>query len=177
VTSGGRTMRHQAELFYDYCLKNSAKKCSPEACSPVGYNSPILSRDKTTKVWTLKGDLANVTDRETIIATIERNGNVANCPHTSTIAVDAWCDTPAGRNWTYQPLCQLNLTKVMIKNGFCRLSSEAWHFELDSRSNSDACSTSNNTAKYGTNTPDTTCTWWTYSTRGGSIGCKDRLPN
>jgi hypothetical protein len=68
---------------------------------------------------------------------------VAACPHTSGIAVDAWCQT--GGNFTVDPECQLRVMEAMAQAGFCRLASEAWHFELNNYRLSNNCSMSNTT--------------------------------
>lgn len=46
------------------------------------------------------------------------------CPHTEGNAVDVFCD-----NGEHTGACQLKLENLMLDNSFCRLKSEAWHFE------------------------------------------------
>jgi hypothetical protein len=82
------------------------------------------------------------------------------CPHTSGSAVDVTCTSPKFETWFakqygkdkkgkdkkpaaespfYVP-CQLALEQIMLEKGWCRLLSEAWHFENPNKSGAKACS-------------------------------------
>lgn len=54
---------------------------------------------------------------------------IANCPHTTGSALDVVCQGKSSSN-----PCQAQLQKIMLEAGFCRLTSEAWHFEYPKRS-------------------------------------------
>jgi|GEM_PF-3319468 len=163
ISSATRRIEKQAELFHDNCLSNENKSCTIGTCNPA-RGSSVISGDSNG--FTLTGELEGVTDRTTIINSLARNGNVANCPHTSTVAVDAWCNDGGG-NYVHNPQCQADLTEIMINSGFCRLGSEAWHFELNSKKVSGSCSTAN-TLNYTTGgktyTPNVSCEKWDYGT-------------
>lgn len=143
VSDAGRSVREQATLFYDNCLANSAKSCpSVPTCNPA-KDEGLVSGNSAG--YALTGTLKNETNRTKIIDTLTEKGKVERCPHTSLIAVDAWCD--GGGNWEHDPVCQETLTRTMAKHGFCRIAAEAWHFELNSRHLTTSCSLSAD-AKY-----------------------------
>ncbi len=50
--------------------------------------------------------------------------NINRCPHTTGAAVDVTCK---GKSSTDE--CQTKLEAILLQVGFCRLTSEAWHFE------------------------------------------------
>ncbi|MFH1632042.1 MAG: pilin [bacterium] len=161
LSSAARSVEKQATLFYDNCLSSSNHSCSVITCNPAAGSS-IISGNSAG--YTLKGALAGATDRTTIINALVSNANLANCPHTSTIAVDVWCNDGGG-NYVHDPSCQHQLSKIMINNGFCRITAEAWHFELNSLRVSSACSTANTlsyTIRGTTYTPDLSCDSWDY---------------
>ena len=151
VTSAGRTLKDQAGLFYDNCLLNDGYRCNPDTCDITngGYKEIINSYD-------IRMD-------EKIIQKLIEKGDANKCPHTSLVAVDVWCDD-GGNNYRHDPNCQNDLTKLMVENGFCRLPSEAWHFEWNHEKVSDSCTTNPNII-YDDNGDDPTndgCTLWDY---------------
>lgn len=161
VTSARRTVTKQAEMFYDNCLSNSTRSCSVLTCNPASGTGIITG---SSSGYTLAGELSGVTDRTTIINTIVSHANLANCPHTSSIAVDVWCDD-GGKEWAHEPNCQKALSEAMVANGFCRISAEAWHFELNSMHVCGDCSTANTysyTVHGTTYSPDLSCAKWDY---------------
>jgi len=125
VVSASRTLRRQAELFYDNCLKTPPyNKCKTATC----YGAKGLD---------LPADKIEDTDRETIVKEITDNSKPNNCPHTSNVAVDIWCEGTKGR--AADPECMETLTESMIRQGFCRLNNEAWHFEWNEKKVSSGC--------------------------------------
>ena len=161
VASATRSLEEQAGLFYDNCLKNSGV-CSPPTCDIVKDPS-ILSRDGSGK-YSLNGTMANQKDREGVIGYLASYGKENNCAHTSKVAVDAWCEGCS--NYQCDPSCQETLAQKMIAEGFCRLDSEAWHFEWNADKVSPNCNR-NMTSAYISNgkafDPKTGgCALWDY---------------
>jgi D-alanyl-D-alanine dipeptidase len=64
------------------------------------------------------------------------------CPHPSGRALDVQCKDQA-HSWGD---CQLMLERKMLDQGFCRLKSELWHFELPAASGANCISTQPNPA-------------------------------
>lgn len=161
VTSGSRTVEKQAQLFYNNCLANGGY-CSPPTCNVAADNLV----QKIGGKFRLVGELAGQSSASYIISKIASSANVASCPHTSGIAVDAWCQT--GGNYTVDPECQLRVMEAMAQAGFCRLASEAWHFELNAYRLSSNCTMNNTTTtsivtKGGTTyTPPKNCAKYDY---------------
>jgi hypothetical protein len=161
IASGTRDVNKQATLFYNNCLVNGGV-CSVPTCNPAAGSSVI---ERNGSVFSLTGSLENERNPSVIINTLIENSEYGNCPHTSAIALDAWCDDKGG-NYQHDPKCQQELIVSMTNNGFCRLASEPWHFELDSTKVSTSCSTSNNTIQYqtksGIKTPGNNCQTWDF---------------
>ena len=161
VTSARRTVTKQAELFYDNCLSNSTKSCTVLTCNPAS-GMGIISGNSSGYTYT--GELAGETSRTAVINAIVSHANLANCPHTSSVAVDVWCDD-GGSNFVHEPSCHKAMSEAMVANGFCRIAAEAWHFELNSMHVCGDCSTANvhSYTLYGTTyTPDLSCDKWDY---------------
>ncbi len=162
ITSATRDLTKQATLFYNYCLKTGGV-CSPTACNPA--STSVVK--KVSGKYTLMGKYASETDSSSIISDIVANAQVSNCPHTSAIALDAWCDD-GGSDYRHDVECQTELIQAMIGAGFCRLSLEPWHFELDTKKvSAKSCSTSWNDASYllkngTTETPGADCQKWDF---------------
>lgn len=162
ITSATRSLGKQAALFYSNCLL-SGGVCSPDTCNA---SSGVVT--KSGSKWTLTGPYVGQTSGAAIVAALSdpKNAAYGNCPHTSGVALDAWCDD-GGSEYRHDPACQAALIDAMIDAGFCRLSSEVWHFELDSKSVSTACSTSNNSISYTKKggeriTPTSDCEKWNF---------------
>ncbi len=161
ISSGKRNLQKQAELFYTNCLQTGGY-CSVPTCNPA--SSSVIIKNKSR--FQMTGELTGVTDPSTIISSLVRHAKYGNCPHTSAVAVDAWC-SDGGSNFQHDPACQDILIKTMIEHGFCRLTSEAWHFEYNDKKVSRSCLSSNNsvtyTARAGTFTPPiATCKRWDF---------------
>jgi Type IV secretion system pilin len=160
ISSAKRDLTKQATLFYNNCLRKGGV-CSPITCNPA--SSAVIA--KSGSRYSLVGELAGVTDASTIISSMVTHAAPGNCPHTSAVAVDLWCNDGGG-NYQHDPVCQDALIKTMINNGFCRLSAEAWHFEYNAKKVSTKCLTSNNsvtyTTKSGTYTPSSDCGRWDF---------------
>ncbi len=174
VTSASRTTKDQATLFYDNCLARGGT-CKPATCDPTGSGytngSMTVSRSSTRpRVFTLKGVLAGLTansdNRGTIISTLIADSKTSNCAHTSNVAVDIWPDGGHSGSFCANVVEMDALAKTMTdpQYGFCRLDSEAWHFELHSvKVDTKSCHTTNtNSHTAGTNNPDSTCSIWDY---------------
>lgn len=162
IASATRSLSKQAALFYSNCLLTGGV-CSPPTCNA---SSGVVA--KSGSKWVLTGSYAGETSGTAIVAALSAPANAAygNCPHTSGIALDAWCDD-GGTNYRHDPDCQGQLIAAMVNAGFCRLSSEAWHFELNSKKVSSACSTSNNSISYTKKggdqvTPTADCAKWNF---------------
>ncbi len=160
VSSAKRDLREQARLFYNNCIA-SGGVCNPPTCNPS--NSVVLKNARGR--FELAGRLVGEKNSSVIIDAIVADASFANCPHTSAIAVDLWCDD-GGSKYQHNPVCQERLIQTMISKGFCRLTSEAWHFELNSKKVSRNCSTGNNSAAYTirsrTYTPSPNCRKWDF---------------
>ncbi|MFA6130953.1 MAG: hypothetical protein WC730_01685 [Patescibacteria group bacterium] len=166
ITSATRDKTEQAQMFYDSCLKNANGICVPSICN-IAYGTGLVTKNANGG-YSLSGELADETNSSIIVSTMASQGNVANCPHTSTVAVDVWC-ADGSMNFEHDPACQLALAKIMIANGFCRINSEAWHFEYPASDPvSRGCSTSgleSYTNSYGSFTPDVAdCAKWDFKT-------------
>lgn len=166
VASAKRTNTKQAQLFYDMCLANGGI-CKPTACN---IDRDDVKKDASGKYY-LTGHLAGVSmsSRDTIISTMAANGNGALCPHTSGLAIDLWCSEGQSKGYIADPVCQQQLIQAMIREGFCRLGSEAWHFEWPKPGGgymSSSCSQGNNTITYTskgkTKTPTADCKRWDF---------------
>lgn len=53
----------------------------------------------------------------------------SDCPHTTGRAIDLWGSNKDGSQCAAGSDCQNRLTAIMRSKGFCKLDSEAWHFE------------------------------------------------
>ncbi len=162
IASATRSLGKQASLFHSNCLLTGGV-CSTDTCNA---SSGVVT--KSGSKWVLTGSYAGQTSGAAIVAALSDPANAAygNCPHTSGIALDAWCDD-GGSEYRHDPVCQAQLITAMIDAGFCRLSSEVWHFELDTKSVSTACSTSNSSISYtkkggGKVAPTADCTKWNF---------------
>jgi hypothetical protein len=161
LTSATRDLTKQAQLFYNNCLESGSNTCNPPTCNPG--TSAVIGKDENG-LWELKGELAGETSEGAIVSGLANNANVGNCPHTSTIAVDVWCEGSGG-NFEYDPDCMLQLMQVMTDNGFCRLASEPWHFEWSSKKIARSCLTSPTKSYIRNGTtyvPPADCTKWMY---------------
>lgn len=161
ITSAARSIEKQASLFYNNCIATGGT-CSVPTCNPAGNSSPVINRSGGR--YNLTGVLAGGGSPSVIVNTIASYGEHENCPHTSAVAIDAWCEDSG--SYQTDPACQAALAEVMTSNGFCRLTSEVWHFELNSKKVSTACSTSNSNSIYttgsGTFSPGSNCAKWDF---------------
>ncbi|MEK9155280.1 MAG: pilin [Patescibacteria group bacterium] len=159
VAAAYRDLNKQATMFYNNCLVTGT--CSPITCNPASSDVVTKSGSK----YVLAGEFSGMTSSSAIVSSMVSHASYGNCPHTSAIALDAWCDD-GGANYKHDPVCQTQLIQAMISAGFCRLSAEVWHFELNSKKVSSACSTANTTAAYTirgkTYTPPTNCQKWDF---------------
>ena len=159
VSSADRDLTKQATLFYKGCLAHGGV-CSPVTCNPA--DSSVVK--KVGGRYTLVGDLLGVTDPNLIVSGIVAHADLSRCPHTSRVAVDAWCE--GSGNFTADVDCQVKLMQAMVAAGFCRLSAEAWHFEINDKKVSSSCSITNTTSAYtrgGTpHNPPATCGRWNF---------------
>ncbi|MEK7632853.1 MAG: hypothetical protein AAB473_03605 [Patescibacteria group bacterium] len=142
VTDATRSLKTQATDFYNNCLKTGT--CSPTTCNPTSKDVVTKSGSK----YVLVGEYATLTDAENIISAMVEHATLSNCPHTSAVAIDAWGGPRAG-DFKNDVALQQSLITAMIGAGFCRLSIEAWHFELEAKKVSKrSCTQSWNTTAY-----------------------------
>ena len=147
ITSGSRTTWTQARLFYENCIGPNkdadcgtcnvgsiCRKESKEDCS----SSNVVWK-KSSNDYELIGDLAEETDKNTIITKIASTGWASQCPHTSNVAVDIWCAKGKKPNYRGDTDCMEALGKIMQRHEFCRISNEAWHFEIEDSKISSSC--------------------------------------
>ena len=161
VASAKRDLNQQASLFVSNCLKNGGY-CNPPTCNPSSIVKKVGGK------YQLQGSYAGLTNGNSIVSAMVQHAAYGNCPHTSAIAVDLWCDDKGG-SWKHNPNCQDKLIKVMLENGFCRLKSEPWHFEFDSKKvSTSSCSKSWNSVTYyrgsKTHSPPGDCNLWNFKT-------------
>lgn len=136
LTSGGRGIDRQAELFIQNCLQNGGK-CSPATCNPFardGSGSIVYTK---AAGYTVKDAVMDEFDEDGDIKTDE--GIVAHlvaeavsesknqCPHSTGFAVDVWCE--GSGDFVADVACHLTLERAMKEEGWCRLKIEPWHFE------------------------------------------------
>ena len=162
VTDGTRSIINQATLFYNNCLKTGI--CSVPTCNPASASVAKKSGGK----YVLVGTYASLTSPSAIIDVIVKSAVLSNCPHTSAVALDAWGGPRSGDFKNDIALQQILIT-AMIKAGFCRLSLEVWHFELEAKKvSTSSCSTSWSSTTYirkdtrVQQTPDSDCKTWHF---------------
>ena len=128
-----------AEGSWSQAYKWEAKCLGKAKCTGAAICDPYKGHiRKINGVWTIDAGACPIAD---------------NCPHTTGSAVDITCTSPTFAKWFkahypgdklaaeapfYAP-CQRILEDVMLENGWCRLWSEAWHFE-NPRKSGKACS-------------------------------------
>lgn len=112
VTSASRTVQRQAELYYKYCV---AANCSNPTCNPAQNSSLTMSQ------------LEAMSQTEAVAALVA-NGDAGACNHTNNSAVDIWPEGSTKKSFDVEDMNAM--TSAMEANGFCRLNSEPWHFEL-----------------------------------------------
>lgn len=105
VTSALRSQQRQAELF----VANCKEACEAKYPAPQDWKKECKSSDCS--------------------GTPTCNPYRSECGHTQGNAVDVFCDN--GEIWGE---CQRQLEGLMVNAGFCRLNTEAWHFEKPPRS-------------------------------------------
>ncbi len=149
VTDGSRTITKQATMYYNNCIIKGS--CSPITCDP-SYKTATTTGTESA-----------------VIASLVSKGKTSNCPHTSFVAIDAW-GGPRPGNFKNDIELQQKLITAMIDAGFCRLSKEVWHFELDTKKVSkSSCSKTWNTTSYMSKksgvliTPPSTCKVWQFN--------------
>ncbi len=129
VSSAARTINQQALLFYRNCIEDGPKSCSPPTGNPAGGDTDFLKFIGGNYV--LQGDLTNKYDNkeDVIDALVAAAGDERHGAHVQGYALDIWCNDGSNK-YQHDPICQKTLGEVMINNGFCRLKTEPWHFEL-----------------------------------------------
>ncbi len=145
VTSASRDVSVQARLFFErFMAPGSPHK--PSTCDPTGSTygrSTVVSYANRT--FTATGMLLGVTDPATGTNILTSNGQARNCPHTSNVAVDIFPEGSPG-DFIANVKDMTTMNQIMTANGFCRLTSEAWHYELDGKQLSKrSCTTANST--------------------------------
>ncbi len=148
VAGGSRSPQRQLEIFFDKCsvTKDSAE-CNPLVCLNHDYYTTKKFTRKGGGKWDLDGSV-DVSSKSAFVNDLIGDAKASLCPHTSTVALDLWCTNGRYGDYTFDPQCQKTLGDVMLRNGFCRLAGEAWHFEYNKYKVSSACTTSQNTCEY-----------------------------
>jgi len=170
VTSASRTVLSQAKMFVKNCLlKNGV--CSPGTCDPTGHNDVLVNKSssgKFTLVGSLTGTNVTTSNADSIAATLAAIGKTNNCAHTSNVAVDIWPNDSISRSFCANVAHMDALVKSMTdpslgSSVFCRLDSEAWHFELDRvKRDVSSCKTTYTNSQTSKDKPDSTCNIWDY---------------
>lgn len=157
IASAARSINKQVDLFWANCLSNPGGVCNPPTCN-VSTSAVI---ERTGSGFKYVGELEGVTSEQEIKAALVQHGEAKRCPHTSAIGIDAWHSDGKG-NYTYDPDLQYKMEVILLRNGFCRLVSEPWHFEFRSPYNgcSNTPSKSYTRKNVGTFTPPDYCAWW-----------------
>lgn len=162
TASAFRSPQKQATLFYDQCLAKGGI-CQPLTCNPAPTTLVKQENGRFVLTGALEG--VSLSDRTRIINTIASQAVLSKCPHTSAVGIDVWYEGSPG-DFQADPKIMRKLAESMTKNGFCRLKSEPWHFELDAKKVSNACSKSNIDPNYTTRgityIPDSNCTIWDF---------------
>ena len=136
LADASRTVKEQASLFSTNCLTTGV--CNKPTCNVDGTDTTAVKQ--VNGKWTMQGQFAGYSGEPAIIA-MTAYGKAANCKHTSNVAVDVWAEGATGPKGAFE---SFNVTKqnalitAMLDNGFLRLSSEPWHFELIGKASS-AC--------------------------------------
>jgi len=109
ITSAYRTPEEQLKVYQKNCPNG---QCSVLTCNPFNSES---------------GQFYPLTDMP--------------CAHVGGYAFDAWCATEniVSKSWVHDPICQAELNKFLTSQGFCRISSEPWHFEFAQFSKDRTC--------------------------------------
>lgn len=139
VASAGRTMQEQVTLFYERCF---GKPCvgNNAVCNPLKGNVASPLQGSASKGFSLKAAYKDQYESASSIIqflteTATQSGKT-NCPHVNGYAVDVWCNGESST--AVNPQCHEALEEAMVNNGFCRIYSEGWHFELKTNATSDA---------------------------------------
>ena len=156
VVSSFRTVEKQAELYWDHCYGAESEiylgSCSP----PTG--SLGISSSKLEEATSLS-DVKNLFCSE---------GTKSKGRHTSATAVDVWHENTKG-SFVSNVEKVNQMQDAMQAEGFCRLSSEAWHFDYGSCTKQDDYTYSRSGKEYNpadecekNNCPTSSC-WWDYN--------------
>lgn len=142
VSSAFRSPLVQAQLFYQNCLARRGGVCAIPTCNPASSAAVVREGSGYRAVGAAAGQSGSA-----LVSTIASFAEPGNCPHTSGVALDVWC--AQGGSFSVNVECQQQVITAMTENGFCRLGSEPWHFELNTQKvSSHGCSTQNNTTVY-----------------------------
>lgn len=157
VTSGSRTPERQLQIFFDKCGPTSTDaNCDPLVC----MNHDYQQTGKLTRLgdgkWKING--VDVNSQAAFVADLIDDSKTSLCPHTSSVALDIWCEKGSYGDYTFDTQCMRTLGEVMMRHGFCRLEAEPWHFEYDQYHVSSACSTSQDPCVYKGNATYNFCT-------------------
>jgi hypothetical protein len=132
VTSSSRDLANQGRLYFKNCVEGGKTSCDPVTCNAIPESRRNVLNGLTTQAQ--------------VINAFETYGSETACPHTSGVAVDIWCEDAS--DFTVDPKCQTELTRLMLKYGFCRLDIEGWHFEWDEKKVSTSSCKQDNTNVY-----------------------------
>jgi hypothetical protein len=179
VTSASRTVATQAEMFYRHCIQTGGKcdniaTCDPTGAGPWKKDSGTVTYTKgAAKPWSMTDTTLN-TNKAAAIAKLTENGKARNCPHTSNVAVDIWPEGSGGYTANVDQMKKMTELLTSHDDPFCRLNSEAWHFDLDRISMEHGnCKTSNSSVTVGKYTPAANCLIYNFKTHA----CVTPRPN
>lgn len=144
--SGGRMISVQARLFKERCIAGTysgdgasrtykaVPNAAPGAAGRTRCTIPVCNPFKKSEFIKDPDDAHKGKWLNEAATPFEQF-----CPHTSGWAVDISCSTSRSSIHGIHVPCHLILEQAMKESGFCRLSSEPWHFEQPILSKS-ACS-------------------------------------
>jgi len=131
-TTGGRKLISEAATAL-----NTAAQEFKDATGKKLYLTSISRTWDEQVYYYEKYEACMQAGRDDCVQACDPGGDIP-CPHMVNVAVDAWCEGASNR--VADPQCQSELTSIMAKHGFCRLSTEGWHFEFNSMHTSPGCS-------------------------------------
>ena len=179
ITSGARTPQRQLEIFYEKCSPTSTSaSCNPLVCLNYDYVTNGVFTRKGNGNWGIDGSI-ETSSKSAFVEDLIDGTKASFCPHTSTIALDIWCELGSYGDYTFDTECMKTLGEIMMKHNFCRLAAEPWHFEYNSLKVSTNCSISQDPCSYtgnstynfctDTNAEGETCTKWKGKKNGECV--------
>lgn len=138
IASGGRSQERQAELYFDMCLREkNGVGCSAVVCNPFPRDSSGPVEEYESGKWRVKQNVLEEHDEDGNLNTDEglrkyladwaTSYGQTTCPHNTGFTVDVWPESSGGKiSFVSQHML---LEQTMKEEGWCRLTTEPWHFE------------------------------------------------